>query len=411
MRDRDRSKFITVVLLLAVIAGCNKPATQSSTAPQPRTLEEITTDDGSVVSDISSEEADQFAAQWQQAVEQNDSAAATELIDWTSIFDRALEGFDVDPRFRSGFHQGASQAVKNLVGVIHQSSRNGGSYRLVHSVQRGKTQHVVMRLLTDDGGTNYHDFQLARKNGKVVGEHFFIAMTGESFGDSLRTNVAAVIQSQNSVLSRLSGTAKAEMENLSKQQEMSTAVQQGDYQRALQIYEELPAKIQQMKLPMLFRVMSLAEGDYDVYVDAINAYSERFPNDACLGLITLDAAGIKEDEALLLKSYDSIQKWTGGDPYLTTLVAGVRATFGATDEAQKMLETVDVDALGLAGAHDFALTVSLASDDHESTLHHLAALRDQYGYEFSDLAAVEDFKRFAASPAYQQWLEGNTAGQ
>ena len=197
------------------------------------------------------------------------------------------------------------------------------------------------------------------------------------------------------------------MENLTKQQEMSTAVQQADYQRALQLYDELPAKIQQMKLPMLFRVMSLADGDYDEYVDAINEYSERFPNDACLGLITLDAAGIKKDEALLLKSYDSIQKWTGGDPYLTTLVAGVRATFGATDEAQEMIETVDVDALGLAGAHDFALTVSLARDDHESTLHHLAALRDRYGYEFSDLAAVEDFKRFAASPAYQQWLQGN----
>ncbi|MCS7466629.1 hypothetical protein NZK35_08230 [Stieleria sp. ICT_E10.1] len=411
MHERDLSRIIALMLLLAVFAGCSKPSTQSSTAPQPTTLEEITTDDSSIVSDVSRAEADQFAAEWQLAIEQNDAAKATQLIDWTSIFDRALEGFDVDPRFRSGFHQGASQAVKNLVGVVHQSTLNGGSYRPVRSVQRGETQHVVMRLLTEDGGTNYHDFQLARKNGKVVGEHFFIAMTGESFGDSLRTNVAAVIQSQNSVLSRLSGTAKTEMENLTKQQEMSTAVQQGNYQRALEIYDELPAKIQQMKLPMLFRVMSLAEGDYEIYVDAINEYSDRFPNDACLGLITLDAAGIKEDEVLLLKSYDSIQKWTGGDPYLTTLVAGVRATFGATEAAQKMIETVDVDAIGLAGAHDFALTVSLANDDHESTLHHLAALRDQYGYEFTDLATVEDFKRFAASPVYQQWLQESTAGK
>ncbi|WP_182866799.1 hypothetical protein [Stieleria mannarensis] len=395
------------VLLLALFVGCNQSTTQTPAEIEPTRLEEITTGDDSVVSDVSTDEANEFAVRWQQAIEQNDAATAREMIDWKAIFDRALVGFDVDPRFRSGFHQGASQAVKNLVGVIHQGIQQSGSYRLVHTVQRGQSQHVVMRLLTSDGGTNYHDIQLTRKDGKVVGDHLFIAMTGESFGDSLRTNVAAVIQSQNSVLARLSGTAKTEMDNLNKQQEMSTAVQQGNYPRALEIYEALPAKTKQMKLPMLFRVMSLAEGDYDAYVEAINEYSQRFPNDACLGLITLDAAGINQDEALLMKSYDSIQKWTGGDPYLTTLVAGVRATFGAAEQAAEMLETVDVDALELAGAHDFALTVSLARDDHQSTLHHLTALRDQYGYEFTDLTTVEDFKSFAASPVYQQWLAGS----
>ncbi|QEG01257.1 hypothetical protein Mal15_53330 [Stieleria maiorica] len=407
MRERGPSQFMPTVLLPALLVGCNQSTTQTTTEIEPARLEEINTGDDAVVSDVSSDEANEFAARWQQAIQQNDAATARELIDWEAIFDRALAGFDVDPRFRSGFHQGASQAVKNLVGVIHQGIQQSGSYRLVHTVQRGQSQHVVMRLLTSDGGTNYHDIQLTRKDGKVVGDHLFIAMTGESFGDSLRTNVAAVIQSQNSVLARLSGTAKTEMDNLTKQQEMSNAVQQSNYQRALEIYDELPAKTKQMKLPMLFRVMSLAEGDYDAYVEAINEYSERFPNDACLGLITLDAAGINEDEALLMKSYDSIQKWTGGDPYLTTLVAGVRATFGATEQAAEMLETVDVDALQLAGAHDFALTVSLAGDDHQSTLHHLTALRDRYGYEFTDLTTVEDFKRFAASPVYQQWLAGS----
>ena len=145
------------------------------------------------------------------------------------------------------------------------------------------------------------------------------------------------------------------------------------------------------------KVLHLPPGHY------IDDFIAAFPDDAAVGLITIDAAVFREDHELLMKSYDQLQRFTGGDPLLSLMIGGVLANQGNADQAKKLTESIDPSTIGLASAHDYKLSVAMAVDDHAGTLKELITLRDEYGYELSDLTNIEGFEKFIASPQHEQW--------
>jgi hypothetical protein len=394
--------YSLVAVLLLAVAGCQKstPTAQTSepllpadTSPDPPNLQGIT-----------SGQAETYARDLSLAMMSGDVAMVRRLIDWGGMIDRSLDGFEIDEKVRSGFRQGALQSVDRLVNVIHSQTADGGSYLFVRTVRRGDRRHVIMRLVSNEGAMNYHDLRLQSLNGGIVGDRLFVALTGELFSDSLRATAAQGLTSGQSFVSRLTGQAKRDLETLNQTREMSLAVQAGQSPRALQIYDSLPEQAQQTKLVSLHRVMALASLDESQYIAAIDDYSNRFPGDATLGLITLDAAYLRKDIGLLMKSYDSIQRWSGGDPLLALMVASIRAQFGEVDAAIEMSRGVNVEALQLVDAHDYALGLALVAQDHDRALNELRTLRDNHGYVFADLSTIKGYEAFAASPHYQQFL-------
>ena len=89
----------------------------------------------------------------------------------------------------------------------------------------------------------------------------------------------------------------------------------------------------------------------------------------------------------------------------SSFVGGVLASFGEHEKANKLVADVDVAGIKMASAHEFRLSVSIASDDHAESLQQLTALRDDYGYQFSDLSKVPEYKAFSESPQHKTWME------
>lgn len=396
-----RLAALLLALLLAV-PGCSKdkPTAQNAEPMLPVDTSGDTSDEAGV----SAAQAEMFARGLSTAMMSGDVSAVRQLIDWGGMIDRSVEGLGFDEQTRNGFRQGALQSVDQLVMVIKNQTSQGGSYRYVRTVKRGDRWHVIMRLVANEGAMNYHDLRLENRGGRVIADRLYVALTGEHFSDSLRATAAQALSSSQSMVSRLTGQAKRDFEALMKSRDMSLAVQSGDAQRALEVYDTLPESAQQSKLVSIHRIMALSTVDETQYVAAIEDYSRRFPDDATLGLISLDAAFLRKDSALLKRSYDSIQRWSGGDPLLTLMVASIRAKWGDVDEAMAMARQVDVRALGMVDAHDYSLGLALASQDHERALQELRTLRDSHGYQFSDLTQAEGYEAFAASPQYQQFL-------
>ena len=56
---------------------------------------------------------------------------------------------------------------------------------------------------------------------------------------------------------------------------------------------------------------------------------------------------------------------TGGDPYIDLLVGGLLTNFGKVEEAVEMTRDIDPADVGVASAHEFKLSVALASNDHD----------------------------------------------
>ena len=354
---------------------------------------------------VTDAQAKAFADRWCQAIIEKDTSVVRMLVDWDGIMDRTFYGIHVSDEFRRDFTKEASsqESTEQLIGTIADEVNSGGSYRLVRVMQQGDRRHVILRLLNAEGALNYHDLRLRRIGGTVVADRLLFASSGQSFGETMRAMVAVAVAGQSSAFGLLSDDIKKEMKQLQRQAEMSSALRRGDKEGALAAYEGMPPEDRREKMSMLLRIMATDVDDESAYKKAIDDYRTYHPQDAVVGMITLDPAIFREDRDLLMSSHQHLVRLTGGDPYLDLMVGGVLANQGHLSEAKRMVESIDPSDLGLASAHDFKLTVAMADEDHAATLRQLELLRDDFGYELSDLSGVEGFEKFVASPEYQRW--------
>ncbi|QDT10379.1 hypothetical protein [Planctomycetes bacterium K23_9] len=392
-------------LSFVVALGCDNSATP---LPKKSVLAQADKEDASVPaasqSDITDEESGAFGLQWAKSLSEGDVPTASQLIDWDGILDRSMDGLTDDPKFRSGFKRGATPALGQLVRQIAKVTQGTGTYELVGVVRRNGEPHVVHRLIDDQGAMNYHDLHLRRDGTRIVGDELFIAASGEAFSDTLRGLVGTALQSQRSIVDRISGQSANELKRLENQMAISRAVQAGNKAEALRLYGLLTPDLKKQKIPMLYRIMATDVEDEAAYSTAVNEYIRQFPEDASVGLISIDAAVMGKNPELLAKAHKALTGWTGGDELLDMMIA---ANFAAMDEvemAKEIVKDVDVSDSKDANIHDYRLAVALAADEHAETLARLRSLRDDFGYEFTDLRQAEGFERFAASSEFQEWL-------
>ena len=145
-------------------------------------------------------------------------------------------------------------------------------------------------------------------------------------------------------------------------------------------------------------------GDDSVYQNAIERYTQNFPDDPSSGFVAIDLAILKNDVDQLRRSYESIKKWTTGDPFLDLLIGSAICQMGQVNEGVEMTRSIDPTSLTVATAHDFKLSIALASKDHDTVLTNLRIMREDYGYEFSDLREAEGFEEFVKSDQFKTWL-------
>lgn len=402
-----QSQFWLIVLLcsLVVSTGCDS----SSISPSVKlTLPPASTDNSSSVNDdITVAEAEAFAEAWVSYIDgTGNGKAAKGLVSWVGIAERAFKPFKVSAKFRRGLIEGATKdSGAAFVNEIRRFVENGATYQLVKVISRRGKRHVVFRLYDEGLGLNYHDFQLERANGRVRASHLYIALTGEELAETLRNLMAPAIISSNSLLGKLTGEQELQMKTMEDLKKMKESTTAGNNAEALRIYDSLPSKTQNMKLVLLSKMSNLdIDKDEAAYLETIEKYSKLYPKDPSLGLVTMDAAYIRKDLALIEKSRKLIQAWTGGDPFLDLLVGMLLADLGEVDKGVELTKDIDPSPLRFAAAHDYKMTIALAANDYPTVVKELGVLRQSFGYEFGDFKGVEGFEGFVDSPEYTEWI-------
>ena len=402
---RSRVWLIVMFCSLFVSIGCDSSRTPSS-AEHRLLPADADSSAGNKEPDINAAEAEAFAEAWVSVIDGTvDGKAGEELIFWVGIVERALKPFKVNERFRKGFMNGAmSKLAPELINQLKSVIANGGTYKLVKVVSRNGERHIVFRLVDPNSGLNYHDFQLERANGKVRASHFFIALTGEEYAETISTLLGPTIISSNSILGKVTGEQQRQLKVMQDLKKLKTLSAAGNKAEALRVYDSLPEDTRQLKAVLLMKMQILdVDEDEAVYLETIEKYSKLYPNDPSLGIVTLDAAYIRKDVALLEKSRTLLQEWTGGDPYLDLLMGGLLAELGEVDKAVQLTKDIDPSPLNFADPHDYKMSIAMANKDYQTVLKELRVLRDKFGYQLGDLKGVEGFEGFVDSPEYAEW--------
>jgi hypothetical protein len=399
-------------LFSGALAGCDSAArdpgggsTVSSAATAPDGSSAMAGVSGSL-GEVSEEEASAFAGRWVTAIYDNDLASANQLVDWGGILDRAIEGFEVSDRFRKQYRQGA---MKNgglgaqMVGQLQPALGNGGTYTLLRVVPRNGETHAVFRLIDPMNGLNYHDLRIVRHGEQIVADRFYVSATGEELATTMRTAIGPAMQSRSSVMARMSGRAKAELDRLSKQAAVMRAAKSGQVEEAQRLFDDLPEESKNAKLVLFAMILATASADEETYLAAIDRFAEHHPEDPALAMLTFDAAVMRGDIEMLEQAKRYVEDWTGGDPYFDVMVASSYVAMGQLERAAEVAAAVDPDTIDVADGHDILVGVGLAIEDYQMVLDNLVVLRDEYDYQFTDLRESEDFAGFVNSPQFQQW--------
>ena len=386
---------------LALIAtGCS-----SSTSPQAQLDYE-----GKTYANVSTAEAEAFADEFYDAIHEGDVGACALLFDMNEVLDQVTAGVDVPEEFRKGFLNGARSSIQStgLLAQLTQAVREGASYELLRLYEQDGEQHVVFRMLMDEGGVNYHDFRVVKTSaGKVSAVDTRIAATGENFTRTLRRMYISAARSVNrSALERLAGADADAAAASDLMVKMAQEVQTGNVHKIVSSFEAAPESVQKDKSLLLMYCQAAMQTENDAtYMKALETFRKHHPDDPAVEFLSLDWLTMKERYDDALKSLDKINKSVGGDGYLDSLRAELLYTKGEVDSALQTAESAMTECPDLINPYWTALGLNLQSQKWTRVTELLITLDQKFDMEFEDLRTVPEYAGYAATPEHQRWLE------
>jgi hypothetical protein len=360
----------------------------------------------------------EWAALFEKSVKKGDVAGTNELIDWDALLAKATE-YPNPPaelvRQRAAFITGAKSASRSgngFTGQVLEQVRRGGSYQLLRCRQVEGEPCAEFRMITKEGGLNYHDFVLASgKDGRVRAVDCYVFLTGQLQSDALREAFLPFAQRwANGDLEQLPAAEREFIAHFADFKALVEAFQQKKHRAVLDAYRRMPPSLKKMKTVLAIRLGAAQATNEDEYLRAIDDYRTYYPNDASVDLVALDGLAMRQAYKQAQDSVDRIDKSVGGDAYLKVLRANLFLAQGERDAARKMGEAAVAEEPTLAQAYFMLVALSLERRDFAKTAELLSALESKCHMTFKDLTTVPAYSEFVKSDEYKKWMKTHGGG-
>jgi len=398
------TKVISTVLIAGGLAGICLPGCGSKQANTG-----VGTQSPRILVAPTDEECRRFAAAVEEAVQSRDVAAFNAAIDGDALLESVIEGVATTEEERNGFLAAGRQRFSASGGFgrqLIQQVAEGGSYSFIRVHSEGRQKRILFRILSAEGGVNYHDMIVSRQpDGQVKAVDIFNYLSAETFSKMMRRGFIALTAGESSgVLDRLTGKESDLAKNNDKHNQMIDAMKQGQYRQVLDTYGRLPSSLQKEKYFLLLRIKAAIEVGDEEYSATIKDFRTWHPKDPCLDLICFDQLLIEERYDDALDSVDRLDAAVGPDPYLDVMRANVK-TEQNQFAAAKQLAAKAIEADGtLVDAYWALLAVSLAEKDFDETGRLLEAMEEKFLLEVGQVQYMPEFAEYVKSPQYRKWL-------
>ncbi|MBT8485974.1 MAG: hypothetical protein KJO43_10370, partial [Phycisphaerae bacterium] len=268
-----------------------------------------------------------FVGRYEAAVNRRDAEAIRACIDGEALIDRAQHGIELTEEFRRGFREGALQGFDwgaSLVAGLGQ----GGHYKLLRVERVNGEFHALLRLVSDQGGVNYHDVEIAPVAAggfRIV--DVYVYLSGERLSDTVRRSLEQFVAAMQE-------GDKAYVEAYSKIGAMAQLMQSGHFQEAMDLYALMPESLQREKMVMILRVQCATQMSDEVIDAACTEFRAAYPDDACVDLLTLDQQIVRGQWDQARATLMRIKAAVGPDGYLDDLIANVFLQEGRLEDAR-----------------------------------------------------------------------------
>lgn len=331
--------FLGCGLLLA-LTGC--PAQRDSGSPEKNA------DSAKTATPLPSlVEAEAFARSLEKNLQEGNAEAFVRTIDWSALTDRVLKGIpqtSEEDRFDRRYLIQLFSQNGGIAQSVAEKVRQGGTYHFLRTKKvNDHTLAVTFRLVDADGGLDYHDLYLERKAGSLIQiQEFYLYHFDETFSETLRRTLVPglYVDGKNDY-----GMMMSELililhkENKLLIQEFSHAFEEKNYARTLDLFEQLPRELQNLKTFQLWRLKAAQmHPDPNTYAFVLADVRQRFRQEGWIDFLSLDYFFNHREFQQALECVDRIDQLVGGDPYLENFRCWAFLNLQKPDEAKKHFE-------------------------------------------------------------------------
>jgi hypothetical protein len=339
------------------------------------------------------EEALALAHDLEETLHAGDLIAANRLLDTGALVERVVAGLHAPQERLESFVDGLIVTLQEHAwfgAEVVEALERGGDYRLLRTFIADGERRVVYRLLTADGGLNYHEMVLERRGlaGPVRVADVYVYLTGERLSESYR----------RSFLGKDVGDDVA-----SRVAEINGLIHNERFREAYARFAELPDSLQNDKTMLIKRLMITQDLDDELYVDAIESFRRLYPDEPALDLISLDGFVLRKQYRSALEVLDRLDARVGGDPYLDVQRAGLFLLQDDYDEAVRYAQSAVAADPFLQPGYWTLASIALETKDWDLLVRALDGLEDNFAVELRDLEEVPEYLEFLDSPEYEDW--------
>jgi len=349
-----------------------------------------------------------FAEKLQASIVEGKPEAFDAAFDLDALAARAIKRYNPPAAFLTGFMQGFGKGFK-VGGQITRELGTASGFKLLKLKPDGPNFLAVFRFYNRDGGLNYHEYLIAPGAAGPRVLDFYVYITGEWFSETIRRLVLPAILAAKSRDNLLNAEDRDFETNLKAMQTITSAIQAGDFELALQRHAQLPETVRKEKVAMLQRITAAEKVGEKEYQEALEAFEKDCPGDPALDLVSLDANINRKQWAAAHQCLDRLAARAGPDAYLDFLHANVHLLEekypAALAAAVKAIEAEPA----LQDPYLTLITVTLKQQDHPATAKALARFEKQFGRIELDLEKEAAYAGFVKSPDFTAWQKSRPA--
>jgi hypothetical protein len=258
---------------------------------------------------VTQKEALDLAARIERSVTTHNEAFLDNIFDKKRFAQRVLDS--AHQRFNLTIAKAAQVSLTEVRWgyQVVSSTRDGGSYSLVHQYEKDGHQHLLFRIFEASSAVNYHDFELVKTDSGIKAIDVYIYLSGQTLSKSIAQSILLMTDK----VADMNPDDQAKVEHMRRINEL---IQSGNTRDAGQYYDQLPESLKKEKIFQLIHLRIEQNINDTAYLVALNEYKANFPKDPNLGLIMLDAYIMQKDYTSALGSVNSLDSALHRDPFL-----------------------------------------------------------------------------------------------
>lgn len=344
-----------------------------------------------------------FAQILADSLDSGNASFFNQFFDVDSITNSLLDSIHGPKITKEGFKKGVTDHLDVGMNIISAMGMDGHCKFL--RLTKDSIPKALYRIVSQ-GGVNYFELFLQKnKQDSVQIIDYYPYAVGQQFSNTLRRIYL-------SSLSDLRDSIK--MDSLSKEDSMYVAniptldkigkfFEEGEYNNALALIDSFPVVIREDKMIQITKLNIAFNEGGEMYLQAIEEFKEKYPNDPLVEVILLDFAFAQQEHTQALAIIDSLNKKIGGDAYLNVMKATIYEDLAKNDVAIDLLKEAIQTEASMEESYWKIIPLYMKQKKYAEVVTLFPQMQELFDINPAEFLVYDGYEEFWQSSAFEAW--------